>query len=176
MSRLGLLALVAATACTSNLGPPSGTGSLTGAPKTVMSSGANSFTGADGSGTKVLGWTVYLFTNGPGAACNSADTKVSATLGIYTSQAPDNSNKKAQLLTGDISIVPMSPPTVTGQATASMGVDSLVNVQGVVEISDFLVDSGGTVQHISGTITAAGTDGTGNPVNLSGSFVAPNCD
>lgn len=149
---------------------------LTGITPPVMSAASVSFTQADGSGTMVLGWTLKFYTQGAGADCQADDVKPIGSVGIFTSQPPDASHKKAMLQTGDIVIVTASPPTVSGSAAATMGVMDIADIVGTVTITDFHLLPDLTADKISGMISAGGTDKTGNGVSITGMFVAPVCE
>lgn len=158
-------------------GPPTGKANVSGTTPSIMSAGANSFTGKDAQGDMVKGWTIYLFSNAPGANCNSADTKVIASIGIFTNQMADSTHKTAQLNEAEYTIVTQSPPPVNGTGgAATMGANGIDNIGGLVTITDFYAQKDGTVDHISGTVSASGMASTGDTVQLSGDFVAPNCD
>lgn len=175
MKRLAYVLLPLLAACGVK-GPPTGMANVGGTTPSIMSAGANSFTGADKQGDMVLGWTIYLFSNKPGANCNSADTKVVASIGIFTNQVDDGSMKKAQLNEAEYTIVQESPPTVNGNGAATMGADNINNIGGTISITDFYVRADGSVDHISGTVNAEGTTSGGDTVQMMGDFVAPNCD
>lgn len=175
MNRLSCLLVVLVAACGVK-GPPTGMSNVGGTTPSINSAGANSFVSADKQGDMVRGWTIYLFSNGPGANCNSADTKVIASIGIFTNQTDDGSHKTAQLNEAEYSIVQESPPTVNGNGAANMDAKDVMNIGGTVTITDFFAETDGTVDHISGTVNAAGTNSAGEPVQLMGDFVAPNCD
>jgi hypothetical protein len=178
MKRFACSLVLVLTACGVK-GPPTGKSNVSGTTPSIMSAGANSFTGADANNPPqmVKGWTIYLFSNGPGANCNSADTKVVASIGIFTNQMADSTHKTAQLAEGEYTIVTQSPPPVNGTGgAATMGANGLDNIGGLVTITDFYAEKDGTVDHISGTVAASGTSSTGDTVQLMGDFTAPNCD
>ena len=174
MQRLACLFLVLTAACGG--GADTGPASLTGVDPAVKSSAAIPFSGPDGAGTAVLGWKIELYANDPGSDCLSEDINVVASIGIFTNQ-PEGSKPQAILQTGGISIVTMSPPTAQGGAVATMGVDGVADVVGLVTISEFhLTPDAMTADRISGTISAGGNNaGTGEPVALTGDFMAPLC-
>jgi hypothetical protein len=174
MQRLACVFIVMATACSGGTG--TGAASLTNTQPPVKSAAATPFAGADGAGTTVLGWKIELFSDGPGTDCLSEDATVVGSIGIFSNQ-PDGSKPQAILQTGDISIVMTSPPTVTGNAAATMGVDGVGMIQGIVTITEFhLTADAMHADQIKGTINAGGTDGgSGEPVALTGDFTAPIC-
>ena len=127
-------------------------------------------------GADVMGWTIDFFDAGSGADCLSADVKVLASVGIFTNQTPDATHKKAMLATGDIVIVTTSPPTVTGNAAATMGAEGVNAIVGTINISEFHLRTDLTADRISGTLNAGGTDGMGNAKAVTGMFSAPVCE
>jgi len=175
MQRLTLVLLVVVAACGGS-GFETGAATLTSITPPVMSAGATSFVGPDGAGTMVMGWTIDFFDAGSGADCLSADVKVLASVGIFTNQTPDATHKKAMLATGDIVIVTTSPPTVTGNAAATMGAQGVNAIVGTINISEFHLRTDLTADRISGTLNAGGTDGMGNAKAVTGMFTAPICE
>ena len=148
---------------------------LTGIVPTPMSASATSFVGADGAGTMVMGWKISLWEQGAGADCMSNDTHRVAAVSIYTNQPPV-SGKKAMLDTSEIGIVTESPPTVNGTYAATMGAEKIGSIQGQITISDFHLKPDLTADEMKGSINAAGTDGNGAAVAISGMFDAPVCE
>lgn len=176
MHRLMCLFVVGIAACGGS-GFTTGEASLTNVTPAVKSASATSFTAADGNGTMVLGWTIDLFEQGPGADCQSSDVHVVASIGIFTSQTPDATHKKAMLTTGDIVIVTASPPAVNGTAAATMGVMGVADIVGTVSIATFHLKGDGTPDRIDGTINAGGTSSSsGAGVSMTGTFTAPICE
>jgi hypothetical protein len=175
MQRLACL-LIGITAACGGSDTDSGPASLTGVSPPPMSVGARIFEGADGAGNMVMGWKLEFFEQGPGADCLSADTKVVAAIGIYTNQ-PAGSKPQAILPTGDIPIVMTSPPTVAGNAAATMSAKGVVINSGLVTITDFHLTSDQMhADRIKGTVNAGGMDGTtGQSVPVTGEFDAPYC-
>ena len=176
MTRLACLLALAVAAC-SGSGFETGAASVTSVMPVIKSAAAVSFTGADGAGTMVLGWTIDLYDKAPGTDCQSSDVHPTASLGIFTNQPP-GTHPKAQLSTGDISIVATSPPTVNGTAAATMGAPGISTIVGTVTITEFhLKPDGKTADKISGTLNAGGTDASsGTGVALTGMFAAPICE
>jgi hypothetical protein len=175
MQRLTLVLLVVFAACGGS-GFESGKAMLTSITPPVMSAGANSFVGPDGSGTMVLGWTIDFFDAGAGADCLSADVKVLASVGIFTNQQMDATHKKAMLQTGDIVITTTSPPTVTGNAAATMGAQGINSILGTVSVTNFHLRTDLSADLIEGNLNAGGTDGMGNAKAVTGTFSAPVCE
>ena len=174
---LRLAGLLVVFAACGGSGFNTGAAMLTGITPTIMSSGANSFTQADGSGTMVMGWTVFFFSAGVGSDCLSSDVKTIASVGIFTDQSPDATHKKATLATGDIVIAAMSPPTVNGTAAAAMGAGGISNIVGTITIDTFDLRADGTADRIDGSMNAGGTDTTsGAGVSITGTFMAPICE
>jgi hypothetical protein len=177
MQRFACLLLGITAACGPD-GAPTGEASLSGTTPAVMSASSSTFTDADADGNMVLGWTIDLFENAPGANCASSDTKVVASIGIFTNQ-PAGSKPQAILPIGGIAIVTTSPPSLQASSqVATMGVMGVANVMGQVTISEFhLTPDAMRADRISGTIAAGGKDaGTGADVIMNGTFVAPFCD
>ena len=169
MHRLACL-LVALAACGADSGPGTGTAMLTGVVPQVQSAAASSFTGPDAKGTKVMGWTIDLYTTAPGSDCKSKGTKIAASVGIYTNQAA-GSAKSATLMPGDIGIVTTSPPdTSLSAAVATMGAQGVSGIQGDITITEFGPDQ------IAGTISAGGFDANQTGVTMTGMFMAPYCN
>jgi hypothetical protein len=124
----------------------------------------------------VLGWTIEFYDAAPGSDCKSSDVHIQASIGIFTSQTDSGSGKKAMLPTGDVVITMMSPPMVNGSAAATMGGEGVSGIAGIVSITEFHLDPKGNPDRISGTVNAGGMDKSGNPVPVTGMFVAPVCD
>jgi hypothetical protein len=174
MQRIACLLIGITTACGG--GTESGPADLTGTTPPGKSVGARVFSGADGAGNQVRGWKLEFFEQGPGADCLSAKTILVASVAIYTNQPADSSDAHAILMApGDIPIVMENPPTVAGNAAANMGGKGVTITSGIVTISEFHLTDVMHADRIKGTITAGGTDGTGNPVSVAGSFDAPYC-
>ncbi|HET9988149.1 MAG TPA: hypothetical protein VFQ65_06510 [Kofleriaceae bacterium] len=173
MKRLACL-IVFAAACGGS-GFETADATMTGIVPTPKSASATSFTGADGGGNMVMGWKISLWEQGAGADCMSNDTHRVAAVSIYTNQAPV-SGKKAMLDKAEIVIVTDSPPTVTGTYAATMGAEKISNIVGQVSITDFHLKPDLTVDDMKGSINAAGTDGNGANVAISGTFDAPVCE
>ncbi len=173
MQRIACLLIGIATACGGD-DTASGPATLTGTTPVGKSVGARTFSGPDAAGNKVLGWRLEFFEQGPGADCLSVDTKVVASIGIYTNQA-DGSKPQALLPTGDISIVAQNPPSVAGQSAATMAAQGVTITSGVMTISEFHLSDTEHADRIKGTVTAGGMDGTGNPIAVEGTFDAPYC-
>ena len=173
MQRLACLLIVFA-ACGG--GVKSEEASLTGARPTIKSSAAKPFTGPDGAGTMVLGWTIEMYEEGPGADCTNKDNNIVASIAIYTNQAA-LSKPQALLETGEVLIVPTSPPTVVGSAAATMGAKGVTDIYGSVRITEFhLLPDAMHADVIKGMINAGGKDDNGTAVELMGMFVAPVCE
>jgi len=175
MQRIACLLIGITAACGG--GTESGPAALMGVTPPGKSVGARIFAGPDGAGNNVLGWKLEFFEQGPGADCLSADTKVVASVGIYTNQ-PDTGDKKAQaiLVIGEVSIVTMSPPLVNGNYAATMSAKGVVITSGLVSITEFHLTDATHADRIKGSITAGGMDGgTGETINVTGSFDAPYC-
>ncbi|HEU4614807.1 MAG TPA: hypothetical protein VFS15_22095 [Kofleriaceae bacterium] len=174
MQRFACLLIGITAACGG--GTDSGPAMLTGVNPPAKSVGARLFSGPDAAGNQVLGWKLEFFEQAPGADCLSADTKVVASLAIYTNQADDGSTDQAILATGDIPIVKENPPPVNGNAAATMSAKDLVIMSGIVSISEFHLTDLTHADRIKGTVAAGGMDGgTGQAVSLSGDFDAPYC-
>ena len=171
-----LVLLVVFTAACGGSGFESGTATLSSITPPVMSAGATSFVGPDGAGTMVMGWTIDFFDAGSGADCLSADVHVLASLGIFTNQMKDATHPKAMLQTGDIVIVTTSPPTVTGNASATMGAEGISSILGTVSVTNFHLRTDLSADLIEGTLNAGGTDGMGNGKMITGTFSAPVCE
>ena len=174
MQRLACVFIVMAAACGG--GTETGTATLSGVMPPVQSAAAKPFSGADGAGTAVLGWKIELFADGPGTDCLDEEINMLGSIGIFSNQ-PEGSKPQAILQTGGISIVPTSPPTVTGNATATMGLQGVGMIQGLIEITEFhLTPDAMHADRIKGSINAGGMDGgTGEGVSLTGEFTAPVC-
>jgi hypothetical protein len=172
MQRLVWALLVIGAGC----GGSTGTGAATLSGTPVKSAAASVFTGADGGGNMVLGWKLELFEGGPGTECLDEEAKIAGSIGIFTNQ-PGGSKPQALLPTGGISIVTMSPPMVVGNAAATMGLDGIADIAGIMEITEFhLLPDAMHADRIKGTITASGTNaGTMEAVALNGMFEAPVC-
>jgi hypothetical protein len=177
MQRYAWLLLGITAACGTD-GAPTGEASITGTTPAIKSAAASAFADVDADGNKVLGWTIDLFENPAGADCESSDTKVVASVAIYTNQA-DGSKPQAILQTGGISIVTTSPPSLQASAVvATMGAMGVANIMGQVTITEFhLTPDAMHADRISGTLNAGGTNaGNGEGVFMMGNFVAPFCD
>lgn len=173
MKRIAYLALLMAGACTTGL--DTGTASLTGVTPAPKSATVTAFEGEDGTGTKVLGWKIEFFEEAPGQDCLSAELNVVAKIGIYTKDAA-GSKPQSLLSIGGITIVTQSPPTVLAAAAAVMSADGVGMIQGQLTIDEFhLTPDAMHVDHIKGTVSAAGTDGNGGAVNLDGAFDSGIC-
>lgn len=173
MQRLACL-LIGITAACGGDDTPSGPATLTGTTPAGKSVGARTFSGPDAAGNMVLGWKLEFFEQGPGADCLSTETKVVASIGIYTNQ-PDGSKPQALLTTGGISIVPQNPPTVAGGAAATMAAQGVTITSGQLTITEFHLSDTEHADRIKGTVTAGGMDGVGTPVAVDGTFDAPYC-
>jgi len=177
MHRLACVCVVLASvvlACSSGKG--TGEATLMGPAASTKSVTASSFDGSDGSGNMVRGWRLDFFEAGPGADCTDAGLKVSATIAIFTSMASDKGMVATLPAPAEIPIVTKSPPIVQGQAAATMGTDDIGGIVGSLNIDTFHLDAKSNPDEIDGSITAAGTDGTGNSANITGTFKAPVCD
>lgn len=174
MHRLACVFIVMATACGG--GTETGMASLSNVQPPVMSADAKPFAGADGAGTMVLGWKIEMFQDGPGTDCTDDEAHVLGSIGIFTTE-PSGSKPQALLQTGGISIVPISPPVVAGNATATMGMEGFGNIMGLVEITEFhLTADAMHADRIKGTVNVGGVDaGSGETVSLTGEFTAPVC-
>jgi hypothetical protein len=141
----------------------------------VKSASAKPFKGADGAGMMVLGWKIELYKDEPGASCTDASRV--GTVAIYSNQA-DSSGPQALLMTGFITIVKDSPPTVIASAAANLSLDGVSVTGGGVTLTEFhLTADAKHADRIAGTISAGGTDGgTGADVTLEGMFTAPICE
>lgn len=177
MQRFACLLIGITAACGTN-GADTGEASLTGVMPPVKSASASVFTGPDADGNMVMGWSIDLFEDPPGADCASSETHVVASIAIFTNQAA-GSKPQPILQTGGIAIVTTSPPSLTAApVAATMGAEGIASIQGLVTIDEFhLTADAMHADRISGTISAGGSDaGTGAGVTLSGEFVAPFCD
>lgn len=173
MHRLASICVVLA-ACSSGKG--TGEATLMGPTIATKSVTATSFDGADAGGTMVRGWHLDFLDAGPGTDCTDNSVKVSATIGIFTSQPSDKGMVATLPAPADIPIVIPAPPMVQGQAAANMGVEGVSNVQGSLHIETFHLNAQSKPDEIDGTVTAGGTDGQGNGVNITGTFKAPICN
>ena len=173
MKRLACL-LVVAAGCSS--GFETGEAMLTSIDPAVKSASANSFTQADGNGTMVLGWTIDFFSQGAGADCMADDVQPIASIGIFTNQPPDGAKKAMLQDNTDVVIVLDSPPKVSGNTAATMGVDGISSIAGEVIITNFHLRTDLTADRIEGTVNAGGTDKNGTAVAITGSFKAPVCE
>jgi hypothetical protein len=153
------LVLVILAACGGGTG--TGMATLTGVMPEIKSASMDAFVDASGN----MGWKVNFTDGSKGSDCNEGTIR--ATLAIYTVQ-PDN-GMGAQLESGDILIITMSPPNVQGTAAANMGAEGVSGVTGTFTLTDFYKD------HLDGNINAGGTAG-GSSVALTGSFHAPTCN
>jgi len=173
MQRLACLLIGITAACGG--GTDSGPATLTGVQPPGKSVGARTFAGVNGDGANVLGWKLEFFEQGPGADCLSSETTVVASVGIYTKQV-EGTQPQAILLIGDISITTVSPPSVPGEAAATMSAKGVVIQSGVVSITEFHLTDAMHADRIKGTVTAGGIDGgTGEPISVMGTFDAPYC-
>ncbi|MEO6776753.1 MAG: hypothetical protein ABI467_27675 [Kofleriaceae bacterium] len=170
-----LACLIVLTAACGGSGFETADAMLTGIVPTPMSASATSFADADGTGTMVMGWKISLWEQGAGADCQSNDTHRVAAVSIYTNQ-PAVAGKKAMLETSEIVIVTASPPTVNGTYAATMGAEKIGGIVGQVSITDFHLKPDLTADEIKGSIDAAGTDGNGANVSITGNFDAPVCE
>jgi hypothetical protein len=176
MQRIACLLIGIIAACGG--GTESGPANLTGTMPPAKSVGARTFAGPDGSTPPVmqLGWKLEFFEQGPGADCLSSDTKVVASIGIYTNQVDDGVRPQALLAVGDIPIVVTSPPPVNGAAAATMSAQGVINLMGLVTITEFhRTNDNMHGDRIKGTVTAGGQDGNGGGVSVTGTFDAPYC-
>lgn len=172
MQRFACLALAFTAACGG--GSATGEASLSGVQPPVKAAASEPFVGPDGSGQRVMGWSILLYADEPGGDC--LEGKVVGKIGIFTTQA-EGSAPQALLSHGPISIVTDSPPVVAGQATANMGVEGVSNVMGQVIITDFhLTPDAMHADRIEGMITAGGFGPNQEGVSLTGEFVAPICE
>jgi hypothetical protein len=143
----------------------------------TKSATATAFFESDAGGTMVRGWTIDFFEAGPGADCTDSGLKVSASLGIWTNQAADGHEVATLQTSSDITIVKENPPTVNGNAVATMGTkDGIVIQSGIVTISEFHLTDLTHADRIDGTINAGGTGDGGTGVAVTGTFMAPVCD
>ena len=174
MLRLGCAFVLVVAACSDN-GSGTGKATLTGVSPAATSAYSKTFSGPDGSGTKVLGWKIVFLDDPIGTGCMQSSDKVAATVAIYTSQT-GSAGAIAMLQTGDISIVPNTPPNVIGTEVADMSASGIGNINGDLNITGIdLSGNGKTVIGLEGTLTAAGTNGAGNAVSMSGTFSALTC-
>ncbi|MGE5185453.1 MAG: hypothetical protein ACM31C_25490 [Acidobacteriota bacterium] len=174
MQRLACLLVIFAAACTDD-GTGTGAAMLTYETPSVRSAYSKTFKGTDGTGTTVLGWKIEFTDAAPGTGCKSdSAAKVIASVGIFTSQT---TGSFADLATGDISIVLDAPPTAPPMgAAANMGATGVSGIQGAVSITGVgKTADGKSVIRIEGSLAAGGSDGNGGPVQLMGTFDAPNC-
>jgi len=174
MQRLACLVIVIA-ACGG--GTKTEEASLTGAKPTIKSSAAKPFTGADANGNMVLGWTIEMYEEGPGADCTNDDNNIVASIAIFSNQ-PAGTDPKAQALleVSSITIVPTSPPPVFGSAAATMGAMGVHDIGGLVTITEFhLLPDAKHADRIKGTVDAGGKDANDSAVELKGMFFAPAC-
>ena len=173
MQRLASL-LIALAACGG--GPKSGEASLSGVNPGVKSCAAVDFTDSEGGGKSVLGWTIEFYSAAPGADCTSDSTKIVAKLVIFTDQAAA-SKPEALLPTGDVTIVPMNPPTVIGNSAAYLSASGVAGVQGIATITEFHLEPDAMhADRIKGTVSAGGKDDNGTDVAVTGTFTAPYCE
>ena len=176
MQRLACLLIVGIAAACGG-GTESGPATLTGVMPPGKSVGARVFGGPDGNGTRVLGWKLEFFEQGPGADCLSSETTVVAQIAIFTNTPDDGTRDQAILAIGDIPIVATNPPPVAGQAAAFMSGKGVVVQSGLVTISEFhLLPDAMHTDRIKGTVIAGGMDGgTGADIAINGEFTAPYC-
>src|SRR2546430_694555 len=124
MNRLLLLAtLVLAFAACGGSGFNTGEAMLTSITPPVASASATAFLTTDTP--PKMGWTINFIDAGAGTDCMDSGNNVVASIGIYTNQPDDGKHIGASLMTGDILIVTMSPPTVNGEAAANMGAEGI---------------------------------------------------
>ncbi len=174
MNRLACVVIALAAGCGGS-GFSTGTATLTGITPTPMSASATSFTGADGTGTMLMGWKISFWEQGDGTDCQSNDPHREAAVSIYTHQPPA-SGKKAMLELGDVAIVTDSPPSVAGTAAATMGAEGVSQIVGSVSITEFHLRTDLSADEIKGTISAGGNNSNGGGVPITGSFDAPVCE
>jgi len=177
MHRLASVCVVLACvvlACSSGKG--TGEATLMGPTISTKSVTASSFDGSDGSGAMVRGWRLDFFEAGPGADCTDGGLKVSATIGIFTTMASDKGMVASLPAPAEIPIVQMAPPSVQGQAAANMGAEGVGGIMGSLNLDTFHLNAQAKPDELDGSISAAGTDGTGTAVNITGTFMAPVCD
>jgi hypothetical protein len=173
MERIALLLIVLAAACGG--GTESGPATLTGVMPAPKSAGARIFEGADGEGNTVMGWKIEFFEQAPGADCLSEDTKVVAAIGIYTRQAASTTSHPLLDKGTTIPIVTQSPPVVNGSAAANMSAMGVTIQSGALTLTDFHLTDPMHADRLTGTVSAGGTDGTGNSVAVTGDFDVPYC-
>jgi hypothetical protein len=135
----------------------------------IKSAAIKPFTGADGAGKIVRGWTVEFYSEDKGFDCMDDKIDVQGSLGIFTNQVSDGTEAYATITSGDISLVVDSPPIVTGTAAATMGVMGFIGIHGILHVDDAYLD------HINGSIDGAGKDTMDNPMAMTASFMAPAC-
>jgi hypothetical protein len=176
MVRFAALFGVVVIACGGS-GFETGPADLTGISPAIMSAGAVSFTGSDGSGNQVLGWKLQFFSNGSGYDCLSNSADELADLDIYTNHAPSGS-MRAMVTVGDTPIVPANPPTATGTGPAAhFAIDGIHQVNGDLTLSDVHINtSSNQIDRFVGMVTAAGTSDAGDTINVAGMFTAPVCE
>ena len=167
MNRLLLLATMVPTfAACGGSGFTTGAAMITSIMPAPASASATAFLTTDTP--PKMGWTINFVDAAAGTDCMDSGNNVVASIGIYTNQPDDGKHVGASLMTGDIPIVTMSPPTVNGDGAANMGTTGIHGIVGIVTVTDFYKD------HIYGTINAAG-DTTGGSVAITGMFKAPVC-
>jgi hypothetical protein len=174
MQRIACL-LIGITAACGGGGTDSGPANLTGVTPAAKSVGARTFNGPNGNMVDVLGWKLEFFEQEPGADCLSSDTKVVASIGIYSSQPNDGVKPQALFQIGDIPVVTTSPPPVTGQAAATMSAMGAINLQGIITLTEFHLSDAMHADRIKGTVNVGGQDGNGGGVSVTGTFDAPYC-
>jgi hypothetical protein len=172
MQRLAFLALALCAACTSYAS--TGEASLTGVTPAVKASAAEEFTGPDAGGTKVMGWTILLYQNDAGG--DSKEGTVLSKLTIYTNTAAGSQPEALLTNNSSISIITDTPPTITSNPLANMGVNGVSNVTGQVTIVDFRLSADAKhADYIKGSINAGGYGDAQQAVALAGDFDAPVC-
>jgi hypothetical protein len=65
---------------------------------------------------------------------------------------------------------------VQGQAAANMGAEGVGGIVGSLNIDTFHLNAQSKPDELDGSVSAAGTDGSGRPINITGTFMAPVCD
>jgi hypothetical protein len=159
-------------------GAKTGEAEFTGITPAVKSASASVFTDMNAEGTMVMGWSIDLFADGPGANCASDETNVVASVAIWTNTAA-GSKPQPLLPDGGISIVTTNPPSLAAsERVATMGAMGVSSILGLVTITEFhLTPDAMHADRIMGTVNAGGKDaGTGADVLIMGDFTAPFCD
>ena len=171
MQRLLFILAVMIPACGGS-GFDTGMAMLSSSAK-IKSASAKPFTGADAMGTMVLGWTIDFHSASPGSDCMDDSIDKPASIGIFTNQAAGSAKVAVLSAGGDITIVKMSPPPTTSGVAATMGIDMVSDVTGIVHLDDVFVN--GDKPGLTGSVSAGGNDSSGNPISITGTFVAPQC-